>query len=73
MNKQLELTEDEKRRMLKAHFPDLSMLGKRECLHCGSVITVGDFRVFKEDGFLTITCPTDNCDGTPLDWMPLTE
>lgn len=68
---ELEFTENEKRNMLKSQFPDLDMEEKRECIHCGAVIRVGDFRVKKYETFLMISCPDIDCDGTPLDWMPL--
>ena len=71
--KQLEFTQEEKRKILHAHFPDFNMEEKRECIHCGSIIKVGDFRVMKVGPTLIISCPENDCDGTPLDWMPLSE
>ena len=47
---------------------------KRECLHCGKIITVGDYKVYRDedDGFEYICCPhAPECDGTIIDWMPL--
>lgn len=73
MGKQLDFTVEEKTKLLKAHFPSFDMSDKRECLHCGKVIAVKNFRVFKEDNHLFITCPEDGCDGSPLDWMPLSD
>lgn len=45
----------------------------RECIHCGEVIIVGDYKVFKnETGFEFISCPNaPACDGTIIDWMPV--
>jgi hypothetical protein len=37
-----------------------------ECLHCGQVFKVGEEMVDLVDGLLV--CPTDGCDGSPLDW-----
>ena len=46
---------------------------KRECLHCGETITVGDYKVFKDGlGNELIYCPNaPKCDGTVIDWMPV--
>lgn len=45
---------------------------KVRCLHCDEVITVGDYKIFKEEGddFLYICCPNaPECDGTIIDWI----
>ena len=48
---------------------------KFRCLHCGEVITVGDYKVFKDadavdPNFLYICCPNaPECDGTLIDWI----
>jgi hypothetical protein len=42
------------------------------CLHCGEVITVGDYKIYKEEGddFLYISCPNaPKCNGTVIDWV----
>jgi len=46
---------------------------KRECLHCGETIIVGDFKVFKDNSNNEfICCPNaPRCDGTVIDWMPI--
>ena len=45
----------------------------RLCIHCNKIITVEDFKVFKEedeDSFEYICCPnTPECNGTLIDWM----
>ena len=48
---------------------------KRKCIHCGEIITVGDFKVFKDKfGEEYICCPnTPECDGSVIDWMPIGE
>ncbi len=45
---------------------------QKECIHCGAIITVGNFKVFK-DSFRDeyICCPNaPECDGTVIDWLP---
>ncbi len=46
---------------------------KRECLHCGETIIIGDFKVFKDNSKNEyICCPNaPRCDGTVIDWMPV--
>lgn len=46
---------------------------RKECIHCGSTITVGDYKVFKDDaGLEYICCPhAPDCDGTVIDWFDL--
>jgi hypothetical protein len=46
---------------------------KKECIHCGKIITVSDFKVFKDEyGDEYICCPNaPSCDGTIIDWMPI--
>lgn len=46
---------------------------RKRCIHCDSIIRVGDFKVFKEsDGFELIFCPNaPECDGTLIDWVDL--
>lgn len=43
----------------------------RRCIHCGKVITVGDFKVYKDKaGEEYICCPnTPDCNGTVIDWI----
>jgi len=45
---------------------------KRKCLHCGEVITVGDYKVFRNEemGEDYICCPNaPDCDGSIIDWV----
>ncbi|MHC1775467.1 MAG: hypothetical protein AB9834_08650 [Lentimicrobium sp.] len=44
---------------------------KVECIHCDSIITVGDFKVYKDEtGFEFICCPNaPDCNGTVIDWI----
>ena len=45
----------------------------KECIHCGNIITVGDYKVFKgASGEEYICCPhAPDCDGTVIDWIDL--
>jgi len=65
-----------KQKYLEEHYPFAEipkLTDKKECLHCGDTIAVGGFKVFKDDfGDEWIYCPNaPECDGTPLDWMPV--
>lgn len=44
---------------------------KRRCLHCGQVITVGDYKVYQDEtGEKYICCPnTPDCNGSIIDWV----
>jgi len=46
---------------------------KKRCIHCDNIITVGDFKVFKDnEGEEFICCPNaPDCDGTVIDWFRL--
>jgi len=46
---------------------------KMRCIHCDSVITVKDYKVFKdEDGDEFICCPNaPMCNGSVIDWVDL--
>jgi hypothetical protein len=46
---------------------------KKRCIHCDNIITVGDFKVFKDkNGEEYICCPNSpDCDGTVIDWIRL--
>lgn len=52
-------------------FEDVPKLtDKKRCIHCDSIITVGNFKVFKEGGHELIYCPNaPECDGTVIDWF----
>jgi hypothetical protein len=51
--------------------PDLT--DKKRCIHCDQIITVGNYKVFRdEDGNEFIYCPNaPDCDGTVIDWIDL--
>jgi hypothetical protein len=54
-----------------AEIPNLTDL--KECIHCGNIIAVGDYRVLKDDvGIEYICCPhAPDCDGTVIDWIDI--
>ncbi len=71
-----EINIDDKQKYLNENYPfddPPALTDMRECIHCGNVITVGDFKVFREEtGEEYICCPyTPNCNGTVIDWLPL--
>ena len=65
----------DKQKFLNENYPFNSppeLTEKLRCLHCCEVITVGDYKVYKEQGdnFLYICCPNaPECDGTIIDWI----
>jgi hypothetical protein len=72
MTKELKITD--KAKYLKDNYPFENvpeLTDQLECIHCNSVITVGDYKVFKaESGFEYICCPNaPECDGTVIDWI----
>lgn len=73
----IELSIDNKQKYFNENYPFANppkLSEKRECLHCGNVITIGDFKVFKDELLDAefICCPNaPDCDGTVMDWMPL--
>ena len=71
-----ELKIKDKQKYLDANYPlgdPPKLTDMRECIHCGNIITVGDFKVYKDEtGFEYICCPhAPDCDGTAIDWVPL--
>ena len=55
-------------------FEDIPKLtDKKRCIHCDTIIIVGDFKVFKDkSGNEFICCPNaPDCDGTVIDWFSL--
>ncbi|MBN3584412.1 hypothetical protein JYB64_18610 [Algoriphagus aestuarii] len=64
----------DKQKYLAKNYPfgDIPKLSeKRLCIHCDSVFTVGDYKVFKvKSGEEFICCPNaPECDGTVIDWF----
>ena len=67
-----EIIVKDKQAYLDEHWGGLKLTDKKNCIHCGKQITVGDYKVFVDEfGEEMIYCPNapENCDGTPLDWM----
>lgn len=69
-----ELIIEDKQNYLNENYPFEGVPGleeKRMCIHCGEIITVGDYKVFKgKDGFEYICCPNaPECNGTVIDWI----
>ncbi len=66
----------DKQKYLDENYPfsdHLKLTDKFRCIHCDTIITVGDFKVFKDStGFEFICCPNaPDCDGTVIDWFSL--
>jgi hypothetical protein len=66
----------DKKNYLEGHAPfdnPPKLFEKRECLHCGKIITVGDYKVFEHEIVGEIICCPNapECDGTIIDWIPL--
>ena len=65
----------DKQKFLNEEYPfedKPKLTDKFRCLHCGEVITVGDYKIFKEHGddVLYICCPNaPECNGTIIDWI----
>lgn len=69
-----ELVIKNKQKYLNDNYPfeDVPALTEsRLCIHCESVFTVGDFKVFKDKrGDEFICCPNaPDCNGTVIDWF----
>ena len=65
---------ENKQQYLIDHYPfndPPKLADKKLCIHCDSVFTVGDYKVFKdESGDEYICCPkAPGCDGSVIDWM----
>lgn len=65
----------DKEQYLKEHYPfenPPKLTEKQRCIHCDQVFTVGDYKVFIEEGEEYIYCPNaPECDGTIIDWFPV--
>ncbi|MGV3686186.1 MAG: hypothetical protein ACO1NS_11205 [Daejeonella sp.] len=69
-----EIIVNNKQKYLQDNYPfdDVPALtDKKKCIHCGTIITVGDYKVFNDDiGQELIFCPNaPDCDGTVIDWF----
>jgi hypothetical protein len=65
----------DKKKFLNEHYPFSvvpELTEKFRCIHCDEVITVGEYKIFKDQGndSLLISCPNaPECDGTVIDWI----
>ena len=71
-----EVTINDKQKYLNENYPfeDTPQLSEqRSCLRCGKVITVKDYKVYKDEtGEEYICCPNaPECNGSIIDWMPV--
>ncbi|MDR3712617.1 MAG: hypothetical protein P4L51_07370 [Puia sp.] len=69
-----EIKIEDKQQYLNDNYPfeeAPKLTDKKKCIHCGSIITVGDYKVFKDEvGEEYIYCPNaPKCDGTVIDWF----
>lgn len=72
----IEIQIKDKQKYLNANYPfpkKLKLTDKKKCIHCGNIITVGDYKVYKDEtGEEYICCPkTPDCNGTIIDWFPV--
>lgn len=73
--KEIQIQDKEKYLTENYPFSDVPDLADRmSCLHCGSEIIVGMYKVFKDEfGEELIYCPNaPKCDGTVIDWIEIT-
>lgn len=64
----------DKVKYLEDNYPFLEqpeVADRKRCIHCNSIIVVGNYKVFKDDeGIEYICCPNaPECDGTVIDWV----
>lgn len=72
----IEIKIEDKQKFFDANYPfgnTPKLTDMKQCIHCDNIITVGDFKVFKDDsGMEYICCPhAPDCDGTVIDWFDL--
>ena len=68
----------DKIKYFKDHYPfddPPKLTDNKRCIHCGSIITIGDYKVFRDkDGDELIYCPNaPECEGTVIDWFDLND
>jgi hypothetical protein len=66
----------DKQKYLNENYPFVGipkLTDKMECIHCNSIITVGDYKVYQDEtGFEFICYPNaPGCNGTLIDWMEI--
>lgn len=65
-----------KLKYLQEHYPFSpvpNLTDKRQCIQCDKIITVGDYKLYKdEEGEEYICCPNaPGCNGSVLDWKKI--
>lgn len=71
-----ELKVEDKKKYLQENYPFTNppkLTDSKECIHCGEIITVGEFKVFTDElGNEFIACPNaPSCNGSVIDWIPV--
>lgn len=71
-----EIFVSDKQKYLDDNYPFVgipSLTDKKRCIHCDQIITVGNYKVFRDkDANEFIYCPNaPDCDGTLIDWVDL--
>lgn len=71
-----EIKINDKQKYFSENYPFLEipdLLDQKLCIHCDSVIIVGDYKVFSDNsGEEYICCPNaPECDGTIIDWIEI--
>jgi len=69
----------DKKKFYKENTPlDIGFNDKRNCIHCGKVINVKDYKVervydgYNKEYHYLIVCPNaPECDGTIIDWISI--
>ena len=69
-----ELIIEDKENYLKDNYPFMDipkLTDKKRCIHCDTIFSVGEFKVFKDKkGEEYICCPNaPDCDGSVIDWF----
>lgn len=70
-----EIIIEDKQKYLQENYPFEGvpeLTDKKQCLHCGNEIIVGDYKVFLQDGEEYLYCPNaPDCNGTVIDWLDI--
>jgi hypothetical protein len=71
-----ELIIKDKQKYLNENYPfegTPEVSDKKLCIHCNSIIIVGNYKVYKDrNGFEFICCPNaPKCNGTVIDWVEI--
>jgi len=71
--KELKIIDKQKYLDENCPFGPFKLTDKVECIHCHSIIVVGDYKVYRaNDGFELICCPNaPDCNGTAIDWWQI--